>query len=114
MPYHHEASARKGRDYANLARLDDEGQWALHLYTIRIDRSGDMAIEFGGYSLSIRRDNEPQTSDRGKYIAAWRRFGQWRIPAALGGAPTLNRRMTVAETAKRGFYNRSLQTHCRS
>ena len=62
-----------------LQRLADDGWEGLHLHTIRIDTSGDMAVEFGGYSLSTRRRNEPQTSDRGKYIAAWHRFGGWRI-----------------------------------
>jgi ketosteroid isomerase-like protein len=79
MPCHHGAVHGRAMIERALQRLADEGWEGLHLDTIRIDTSGVMAVEFGGYSLSVRRGNEPQTSDRGKYIAAWRRFGGWRI-----------------------------------
>lgn len=61
----------------SLQHLADLGYQDLRLETVRVDSSGDMAIEIGRYTLSIRGANGP-TSDRGKYLNAWRRLGAWR------------------------------------
>jgi uncharacterized protein (TIGR02246 family) len=60
-----------------LRRLADQGYQDLRLETIRVDTSGDMAIEVGRYSVAIRQANGTTVLDRGKYLSAWRRFGAW-------------------------------------
>ena len=60
-----------------LQKFADLGYENLRLEPIRIEGSGDMAIEIGRYTVSIRQGNGTTVVDRGKYLNAWRRFGAW-------------------------------------
>ncbi len=58
-------------------KFADLGYENLRLEPIRVEGSGDMAIEIGRYTVSIRQGNGTTIIDRGKYLNAWRRFGAW-------------------------------------
>ena len=70
------AQGRKGIERM-LQRFADLGYQDLRLDTLRIDHSGDMAVEIGRYAVSIRQANGTTVIDRGKYLNAWRRLGAW-------------------------------------
>jgi uncharacterized protein (TIGR02246 family) len=56
----------------------ESGYQNLRFETTRVDYSGDMAIEIGRYSVSIKQGNAT-VADNGKFLRAWRRLGAWRI-----------------------------------
>ncbi|HKN32638.1 MAG TPA: nuclear transport factor 2 family protein [Terriglobales bacterium] len=60
-----------------LQQFADQGYEDLRLETLRVENSGDMAVEIGRYAVSIRQPNGTTVIDRGKYLSAWRRFGAW-------------------------------------
>jgi uncharacterized protein (TIGR02246 family) len=60
-----------------LRKFGDYGYENLRLEPIRVESSGDMAVEVGRYTVSIRQANGTTVVDRGKYLNAWRRFGAW-------------------------------------
>jgi uncharacterized protein (TIGR02246 family) len=60
-----------------LQQFADQGYEDLRLETLRVESSGDMAVEIGRYAVSIRQPNGTTVVDRGKYLSAWRRFGVW-------------------------------------
>jgi uncharacterized protein (TIGR02246 family) len=64
-----------------LREFGESGYQDLRLETIRVDSSGDMAMEIGRYSVSVVSDNNSPKADRGKYVKVWRRLGAWRIVA---------------------------------
>jgi len=64
-----------------LREFGESGYQDLRLETIRVDSSGDMAMEIGRYSVSIVSENSSTRADRGKYVKVWRRLGAWRIVA---------------------------------
>lgn len=64
-----------------LREFGESGYQDLRLETIRVDSSGDMAMEIGRYSVSVVSDNSSTKADRGKYVKVWRRLGAWRIVA---------------------------------
>ena len=64
-----------------LREFGESGYQDLRLETIRVDSSGDMAMEIGRYSVSVVSDNSSTRADRGKYVKVWRRLGAWRIVA---------------------------------
>lgn len=64
-----------------LREFGESGYQDLRLETIRVDSSGDMAMEIGRYSVSITSQNASTTTDRGKYLKVWRRLGAWRLLA---------------------------------
>jgi uncharacterized protein (TIGR02246 family) len=64
-----------------LREFGESGYQDLRLETIRVDSSGDMAMEIGRYSISIVGENSSIKADRGKYVKVWRRLGAWRIVA---------------------------------
>jgi uncharacterized protein (TIGR02246 family) len=64
-----------------LREFGESGYQDLRLETIRVDSSGDMAMEIGRYSVSIVGENSSIRADRGKYVKVWRRLGAWRIVA---------------------------------
>ena len=59
------------RDYG------EAGFQNLRLETIRVDHSGDMAVEVGRYTLAIQQANGTTIADRGKFVQTWRRLGAW-------------------------------------
>jgi ketosteroid isomerase-like protein len=64
-----------------LREFGEAGYQNLRLETLRVDSSGDMAMEIGRYSVSIVREDGSSTADRGKYLKVWRRLGAWRAAA---------------------------------
>lgn len=64
-----------------LREFGESGYQDLRLETIRVDSSGDMAMEIGRYSVSVVSENSSTKADRGKYVKVWRRLGAWRIVA---------------------------------
>jgi ketosteroid isomerase-like protein len=64
-----------------LRDMSDAGYQHLRLETLRVDASGDMAMELGEYAVAIRTSNGKVFNSRGKYLACWRRLGVWRMAA---------------------------------
>lgn len=64
-----------------LREFGENGYQDLRFDTVRVEYSGDMAIEVGRYSMAIRRDNGTTFADRGKFVHAWRRLGAWLLVA---------------------------------
>ncbi len=77
MPPNTEAAQGKKAIERVLQKFADLGYQDLRLDTLRIDHSGDMAVEIGRYTVSIRQSNGTTVIDRGKYLNAWRRIGAW-------------------------------------
>jgi uncharacterized protein (TIGR02246 family) len=64
-----------------LRQFGDLGFQDLRIDTLRVDYSGDMAMEIGRYTVTVRRENGVKDVDRGKYVKVWRRLGAWRMIA---------------------------------
>ncbi|MFZ0758940.1 MAG: DUF4440 domain-containing protein [Candidatus Sulfotelmatobacter sp.] len=64
-----------------LRRIGEAGYEDLRLETLRVEASGDMAMEIGRYTVAIRQPDGTILADRGKYVKAWRRLGAWLIAA---------------------------------
>jgi uncharacterized protein (TIGR02246 family) len=64
-----------------LRQIGETGYEDLRLETIRVEVSGDMAMEIGRYTVAIRQPDGTIQADRGKYVKAWRRLGAWLIVA---------------------------------
>jgi ketosteroid isomerase-like protein len=79
MVPHHEP-AYGARAIERLLR-QETGYQDLRLETIRVEASGDMAMEIGRYSVGIRQPDGTIIADRGKYVKVWRRLGTWLIVA---------------------------------
>jgi uncharacterized protein (TIGR02246 family) len=65
-----------------LRELAESGYEDLRLHTVRVDALGDRGIELGRYTVSVRPANGKAVTDRGNYLASWRRLGAWRIVAS--------------------------------
>jgi uncharacterized protein (TIGR02246 family) len=63
-----------------LREFADNGYEDLRFETISVDRSNDLAVETGRYSVTIRR-GATIIADHGKYLRTWRRLGAWLITA---------------------------------
>jgi ketosteroid isomerase-like protein len=79
-PHHEPAYGPKSIEHI-LRQFGDGGYQDLRLETIRVESSGDMAMEIGRYSVGIHQSDGTVTADRGKYVRAWRRLGAWLILA---------------------------------
>jgi uncharacterized protein (TIGR02246 family) len=64
-----------------LRQFGDAGYEDLRLETVRVESSGDLAMEIGRYTVAIRQADGTIVPDRGKYVKAWRRLGAWLIVA---------------------------------
>jgi uncharacterized protein (TIGR02246 family) len=64
-----------------LRQFGDAGYEDLRLETVRVESSGDLAMEIGRYTVAIRQPDGTIIADRGKYVKAWRRLGAWLIVA---------------------------------
>ena len=62
-----------------LRRLGEAGYENLRLETIRVEESGDMAVEIGRYTAAIHQVNGTTVVERGKFVQTWRRLGIWRM-----------------------------------
>ena len=64
-----------------LRQFGEAGYQDLRLETIRVEASGDLAMEIGRYSVAIRQPDGTLRADRGKYVKTWRRLGAWLVVA---------------------------------
>jgi uncharacterized protein (TIGR02246 family) len=81
MPPHHEAAQGPRAIERVLSEYGDAGYQDLRFETVRVDHSGDMAVETGRYSVVIQQGNGTVIADRGKFMHGWRRLGAWLIIA---------------------------------
>jgi len=79
-PHHDPAYGPKAVERL-LRQIGEAGYEDLRLETVRVDASGDMAVEIGRYTVAIRQPDGTVLADRGKYVKAWRRLGAWLITA---------------------------------
>jgi|SRR5580692_2845334 uncharacterized protein (TIGR02246 family) len=79
-PHHDPAYGPKAVERL-LRQFAESGYEDLRLETIRVEASGDLAMEIGRYSVGIRKPDGTIIADRGKYVKAWRRLGAWLIMA---------------------------------
>lgn len=79
-PHHDPVYGPKAVEHL-LRQFGDAGYQDLRLETIRVESSGDLAIEIGRYTVGIRQPDATIRGDRGKYLKAWRRLGAWLIVA---------------------------------
>jgi uncharacterized protein (TIGR02246 family) len=64
-----------------LRQFGEAGYEDLRLESMRVDFSGDMAMETGRYTVAVRQANGTIIADRGKFVKVWRRLGAWLIVA---------------------------------
>lgn len=64
-----------------LRQLGESGYSDLRLETMRVDHSGDMAMELGRFSVVVRQTDGMLVQERGKYVKVWRRLGAWLLIA---------------------------------
>ena len=79
-PHHDPAYGPKAVERL-LRQFAESGYEDLRLETLRVEASGDLAMEIGRYSVGIRKPDGTILADRGKYVKAWRRLGAWLILA---------------------------------
>jgi uncharacterized protein (TIGR02246 family) len=79
-PHHDPAYGPKAVERL-LRQCAEAGYEDLRLETIRVEASGDLAMEIGRYTVAIRQPDGTILADRGKYVKAWRRLGAWLIVA---------------------------------
>jgi uncharacterized protein (TIGR02246 family) len=79
-PHHDPAYGPKAVERL-LRQFGEAGYEDLRLETVRVEASGDMAMEIGRYTVAIRQPDGTILADRGKYLKAWRRLGAWLIVA---------------------------------
>ena len=81
MPPQREAAQGQKPIELMLRKLGEAGYQNLRLETLRVEESGDIAIEIGRYTVAIQQANGTAVADRGKFVQAWRRLGVWLIAA---------------------------------
>jgi uncharacterized protein (TIGR02246 family) len=81
MAPHHESTVGPKAIERKLREFGESGYQNLRLETMRVDSSGDMAMEIGRYSVSVVSEHGAAADDRGKYLKIWRRLGAWHIVA---------------------------------
>ena len=64
-----------------LRRMGDAGYSDLRLETMRVEHSGDMAMELGRFTVVVRQTDGALVPGRGKYVKVWRRLGAWLVIA---------------------------------
>ena len=77
-----------------LRELGEAGLSELRMETMRVDHSGDMAMELGRFSLVMRKADGTLIPERGNYVRVWRRLGAWLLMADCWSwtAPAANNR----------------------
>ena len=81
MAPHHEPAYGPKSVESQLRQFGDAGYQDLRLETVRVEVSGDIAMEIGRYTVAIRQPDGTIRADRGKYLKNWRRLGTWLIIA---------------------------------
>ncbi|MBZ5679693.1 MAG: nuclear transport factor 2 family protein [Acidobacteriia bacterium] len=79
-PHHDAANGQKAVERV-LREFGESGYVDMRVETVRVENSGDMAMEEGRYSVTIRQANGTLMPERGKYVKVWRRLGAWLILA---------------------------------
>jgi uncharacterized protein (TIGR02246 family) len=79
-PHHDPAYGPKAVERL-LRQFAESGYEDLRFETLRVEASGDMAVEIGRYTVALRQPDNTIVADRGKYVKAWRRLGAWLIVA---------------------------------
>ena len=64
-----------------LRGYGEAGYHKLRMETIRVEHSGDMAVEIGRYTIALLQANGTTVADRGKFLQVWHRFGAWLVTA---------------------------------
>jgi uncharacterized protein (TIGR02246 family) len=64
-----------------LRRIGETGYQNLRLETLRIEESGDVAVEIGRYTAALPQVNGTTMVERGKFVHTWRRLGIWLMAA---------------------------------
>lgn len=64
-----------------LRQLGEAGYQNLRMETVRVEESGDMAVEIGRYTAAVQQANGTTVAERGKFVQTWRRLGIWRMAA---------------------------------
>jgi ketosteroid isomerase-like protein len=64
-----------------LRQLGELGYSGLRMETVRVEYSGDIAMEIGRFSVVVRKADGTMGPERGKYVKVWRRLGVWRLAA---------------------------------
>jgi ketosteroid isomerase-like protein len=64
-----------------LRQLGEAGYSDLRMETTRVDHSGDMAMELGRFSVTVRKADGTITPEHGKYVRVWKRLGAWLVIA---------------------------------
>jgi uncharacterized protein (TIGR02246 family) len=81
MPPHLEPAEGPKAIERVMRNLGESGYHDLRFETVRVENSGDMAVEIGRYTLAMSQDNGTEVAQRGKYLHVWRRLGAWLIIA---------------------------------
>jgi ketosteroid isomerase-like protein len=81
MAPHHEPACGPKAVERLLRQIGEAGHEDLRLETVRVESSGDIAMEIGRYTVAIRQNDGTVLADRGKYVKVWRRLGAWLIVA---------------------------------
>jgi uncharacterized protein (TIGR02246 family) len=81
MPPGREAAQGQRAIESMLRRLGEAGYQNLRLETIRVEESGDLAVEIGRYAAAVEQANGTTVVEKGKFVQTWRRLGIWRIAA---------------------------------
>jgi uncharacterized protein (TIGR02246 family) len=81
MPPQREAVQGQKAIELMLRRLGEAGYQNLRMETIRVEESGDMAVEIGRYTVAVQQANGTAIAERGKFVQTWRRLGIWRMAA---------------------------------
>jgi ketosteroid isomerase-like protein len=75
----HESAYGQKQVETLLRQLGDGGYSGLRLETTRVEHSGDMAMEVGRFTVTIRHQDGAAITERGNYVKVWRRFGAWLV-----------------------------------
>jgi len=87
VPHYEGAHGQKAVERL-LRQLGEAGYSDLRLETMRVEHSGDMAMEIGRFSVVVRKADGTMVPERGKYVKVWRRLGVWRLMAdCWSGSP---------------------------
>lgn len=77
-----------------LREVGEQGYGKLRMETIRVDHSGDMAMEIGRFSMVIHKADGTLTPESGKYVRVWRRLGAWLMSADCWSRTAISQRAT--------------------
>jgi uncharacterized protein (TIGR02246 family) len=81
MPPQREAAQGPKPIELMLRKIAEAGYENLRLETLRVEESGDMAVEIGRYTAAIHQLNRTTVVERGKFVHTWHRLGIWRMAA---------------------------------